>query len=228
MCGRYTLTSDLAEFAETLGVKYDARKHNPRFNICPSSNVPVILNDGSNAITTARWGLIPSWAKDQSIGNRLANARSEGIETKPSFRGSFKRKRCLVLADGFYEWANRPGEKLRIPYYFRLTGKSVFGFAGLWDTWSDPTGSEIITVCLITTSANQIVEPVHDRMPVILEERFYPIWLSTDEQPVERLKLCLRPYATAAMVSYPVSTIVNNPKNDKPECIRSMKGEGCR
>ena len=195
----------------------------PRFNICPSQNVPVILNDGTNKIVEARWGLVPSWAKDPSIGNKLANARAEGIETKPSFRASFKRRRCLVLSDGFYEWANRPGEKLKVPYYFRLKDRNVYGFAGLWDLWRDPTGkTELLTFCLITTTPNEVVEKVHDRMPVILHPKFYSIWLSQEEQPVEQLKLCLQPYDAGAMESYMVSRIVNSPKNDKADCIEPV------
>jgi putative SOS response-associated peptidase YedK len=125
MCGRYTLSSDLAGFAKKLALKYDPARFSPRYNICPSQSVAVILNDGSNEITLARWGLVPSWAKDASIGQKLANARAEGIDSKPSFRGSFKKKRCLVLADGFYEWQNRPGQKLKIPHFFRLTSRKA-------------------------------------------------------------------------------------------------------
>jgi putative SOS response-associated peptidase YedK len=221
MCGRFTLSSELNEFANGLGVTFDAKGHTKRFNICPSQEVAVVLNDGSDKITFARWGLIPSWSKDPSIGNRLANARSEGIESKPSFRTPFKKRRCLVLADGFYEWANRPGQKLKIPYYFRLTSHEVFGFAAIWDVWTDPSSmTEIVTCCLITTQANGVVEKVHERMPVILQERFYKIWLSNEEQPTDRLHLCLEPYPAAKMESYPVSTIVNKPQNDSPECIK--------
>jgi putative SOS response-associated peptidase YedK len=228
MCGRFTLTADLREFAESFAVKPDPKKHNPRYNICPSQNVPVILNDGSQSITEARWGLVPSWAKDPTIGNRLANARAEGIEDKPSFRVPFRKHRCVILADGFYEWANRPGEKLKIPYYFRLSNRAVFGFAGLWDTWRDPTGkTELLTCCLITTPPNSLVEKVHDRMPVILEQRFYNIWLSMDEQPVERLKLCLRAYPPTEMTSHMVSTFVNKPANDDPQCIQPAGTGGC-
>jgi putative SOS response-associated peptidase YedK len=225
MCGRYTLISinKIRPFTETIIPHFDSERFQPRFNICPSQNVPVILNDGSNAVREARWGLIPAWAKDPSIGNKLANARSEGIETKPSFRNSFKRRRCLVLADGFYEWANQPGEKLKVPYYFRLKDQSVYGFAGLWDTWRDPSGkTEILSCCLITTTPNAIVEDVHDRMPVILQPEFIPIWLSKDEQPVEQLKLCLEPYPAEQMESFMVSRIVNSPSNNKPECVQPV------
>jgi putative SOS response-associated peptidase YedK len=228
MCGRFTLTSDLTEFAKQLGVEFDPKKHNPRFNICPSQQVAIVLNDGSNTIMLARWGLVPAWAKDPSIGNRLVNARAEGIESKACFRNSFKRRRCLVLSDGFFEWANRPGQKLKIPYYFRLTSREVFGIAALWDIWQEPRRkTQRLTVCLITTTPNLLVEKVHDRMPVIIEPRFYNIWLSQDEQPVERLKRCLEPYPAAQMESYAVSTIVNSPGNDRAECIQRNGESGC-
>ena len=226
MCGRFTLAQDLRDFARKIGLDYDPSKFNPRFNICPSQSVYVVLNDGSDRITQARWGLVPSWSKDASIGARLANARSEDIEKKPSFRDSFKRKRCLVLADGYYEWQAQSGSKLKVAWYFRLTSKEVFGFAGLWDTWKDPS-TELLTVCLITTAANSVVEPVHHRMPVIVQERFQKIWLSTEEQPIERLKLCLDAVPAAKMEKYAVSTLVNKPQNERPECIRPSGTEGC-
>ena len=227
MCGRYTLSSDLAGFAKKLALKYDPARFSPRFNICPSQSVAVVLNDGSNTITLARWGLVPSWAKDAAVGHKLANARAEGIETKPSFRGSFKRKRCLVLADGFYEWQTRAGQKIKVPYYFRLTSREVFRFGGLWDTWKDPS-TELVTVSLITTTPNRVVELVHTRMPVILEPRYYQIWLSQDEQPTERLKRCLEPYPAAQMEAFAVSTVVNSPKNDSPQCVQPSGEEGCQ
>ena len=180
----------------------------------------MVLNDGSAEIRFARWGLIPSWAKDPSVGNKLANARAEGIETKPSFRSPFKRRRCGVLSDGFYEWANRPGEKLKVPYHFHLVPKSVYLFAGLWDVWRDPAGqTEIVSCCLITTEPNQIVQPVHDRMPVLLQRKDYEVWLSPADQPVEKLKACLASYPAERMTGFPVTRLVNSPKNDKPECV---------
>src|ERR1017187_5191244 len=212
MCGRYTLAEDLDAFAKKMALKFDPRKFNPRYNIWPSQSVAVVLNDGSNEVTLAKWGLIPSWAKDPSIGNRLANARSDSIEHKPAFRSSFKRKRCLVLSDGYFEWQSQSGQKLKVPWYFRLLSKEVFGFAGLWSSWKDTEGKETITCCLITTEANAMVEPVHHRMPVIVQERFRKIWISEGEQPVERLRLCLDSVPAAKMEKYTVSTLVNKPQ----------------
>jgi putative SOS response-associated peptidase YedK len=217
MCGRFTLTRDVAEFATQLGLQYDPAKHNPRFNICPSQPVIVILNDENQLeLTTAKWGLIPSWAKDPSIGNKLANARADGIDTKPSFRSSFKRRRCLVLADGFYEWTQK---KPKVPYYFRLHNRRVFAFAGLWDIWRDEKGEEISTCCLITTEPNSVVAQVHTRMPVILQSRFYRRWLSAEEQPPDTLLKMLQPYPANQMEAFEVSTFVNMPQNNEPRCI---------
>ena len=160
MCGRFTLSSDLTEFAKQLGLRFDSQKYKPRYNICPSQQVAAVLNDDSNELMLAKWGLVPAWARDPSIGNRLVNARAEGIETKASFRNSFKRRRCVVLADGFFEWGTRPGQKGKIPYYFRLTSREVFGLAALWDIWLDPSAkTELLTICLITTTPNRVVEP---------------------------------------------------------------------
>jgi len=217
MCGRFTLTKDVADFATQLGLEYDPAKHNPRFNICPSQPVIVILNDeGQPEITTAKWGLIPSWSKDPAIGNKLANARAEGITEKPSFRTPFKRKRCLVLSDGFYEWRQT---KPKAPFYFRMKNKAVFAFAGLWDAWRDPSGEEMRTCCLITTTPNSVVAKVHHRMPVILEETNYRLWLSEEEQSVEQLLKLLQPYPAEKMEGYEISTYVNKPENSGPQCI---------
>jgi len=206
------LTEDLAEFAKELGLNYDPRTHNPRYNICPTQSVAVVLNDGSNAITTARWGIESSW------GGLLTNARAEGIETKKSFRNLLTKQRALILTDGFFEWQNRPGNKLKVPWYFRLKTRKVFAFAGIWEN----EGKAEPTVCIITTSPNEIVAPVHTRMPVVLARKFYETWLSMDGQPVEKLLACLVAYPAEEMESHVVSTIVNSAKNEGPECIKEV------
>ena len=221
MCGRFTLTGDLAKFAESIGAKGIAKKK-PRYNICPTQDVAVVLNLEPRAISTVKWGLIPFWAEDPKIGNSLANARSEGIESKPSFRSPFKRQRCLVLADGFYEWQKVPGSKAKVPHYFRLKSHDVFGFAGLWDVWADPAGAEIQTCCLITTTPNSLMEPIHDRMPVILHQMDYDIWLSAYEKPSDQLVPLLKPYPASEMESHPVSTLVNRPQNDEARVIEPV------
>jgi putative SOS response-associated peptidase YedK len=212
VCGRYTLTQDQREFALKLALSYGTATFHPRFNICPSQQVPVILNTDPQKITNAKWGLIPEWAKDETIAHKLSNARADGVDVKPSFRSSFKKKRCLVLADGFFEWGKTPGQKGKTPYYFRLPSKEIFCIAGLWEKWND-----ILTCCLITTEANNVVGKIHDRMPVILEHRHYKMWLG-EETPSEKLKGLLKPYAPI-MQSFAVSDLVNNPRNDRPEVI---------
>ncbi|MEI6082855.1 MAG: SOS response-associated peptidase [Verrucomicrobiota bacterium] len=218
MCGRFTLTVDVRGLTDSItGLKPESAAVSPRFNICPSQPVVVVLNDGKLEVSKAKWGLIPTWAKDSTIGNKLANARCEGIAEKPSFRGPLKRRRCLVLADGFYEW--KP-TKPKTPYYFRLKSKAVFAFAGLWDVWRDPTGQEIVSCCLITTTPNAVVQSVHDRMPVILQPKFYDLWLSSQERTPAELTPALVPYPAAEMVGFPVATLVNKPQNDGPDCIQ--------
>ena len=219
MCGRFTLTGELAEIAERIAAGNLKVRLKPRFNVCPSQDVAVTLNIPPHQISLARWGLIPVWAKDPKIGNSLANARAEGIESKPSFRTPFKQQRCLVFADGFYEWTQT---KPKTPHYFRMKSNAVFAFAGLWDTWRDPSGSELTTCCLITTTPNSLLEKIHNRMPVILAPKFYDPWLAEGEQPVDELLKLLKPYPENEMVGYPVATIVNKPQNDVPECIQPV------
>ena len=176
MCGRFTLTQDLTGFAEEIaGLKFEWMK--PRFNVAPSQQVAVVLNTDNRTVSYAKWGLIPSWAKDPAIGNKIANARAEGVAEKPSFRGPFKKRRCLILADGFYEWKTNPQQKNKTPYYFQVDHGRVFGFAGLWDEWRGPDGNEIKSCTIITTNPNPLVGEIHDRMPVILQPIYYPLWL---------------------------------------------------
>ena len=220
MCGRFTLTKDVARFADDLGIRYPkaTATFNPRFNVCPSQPVIIISTpDDSLELSTARWGLVPAWAKDPAIGSRLANARCEGIAEKPSFRSSFKRRRCLILSDGFFEW--KQGTP-KVPFYFRMKDHSVYAFAGLWDEWKDATGQTLRTCCLITTEPNDLLAKVHSRMPVIVKPEDYLKWVSGTE-PTELLGL-LVPYPADQMEGYPVSTIVNKPQNDSPECIRPI------
>ena len=166
-----------------------------------------------------RWGLVPSWATDSSIGDRMINARAESVATKPSFRGPLRRGRCLVLADGFYEWQLQAGRKTKTPIYVRLKSGRPFAFAGLWDTWRSPEGTAISSCAIITTVANEILAPIHNRMPVILDRSAHATWLDVRESPTDRLTSLLCPYPGAEMEAYAVSPLVNNPRNDVPECV---------
>jgi putative SOS response-associated peptidase YedK len=163
-----------------------------------------------------RWGLIPSWAGDPRIGNRLINARAETAAEKPSFRSAFRQRRCLVLADGFYEWQRLDGKKQ--PYYFRMRDSQPFAFAGLWER-SSAQGKAVETCTLLTTEANELLRTIHDRMPVILEPDTYDRWLDPAVQKVELLKPLLHPYRSEAMTGFPVSSLVNNPRNESPKSI---------
>jgi putative SOS response-associated peptidase YedK len=179
----------------------------------------VIPNDGLNRLDFFNWGLIPFWAKDPKIGNRLINARSETIAEKPSFRGSFKYKRCLILADGFYEWQKQPGTKTKIPMYIHMKDRSPFAFAGLWDNWQSKDGSEIKSCTIITTQPNEFLEQIHNRMPVILPQDAYADWIKEGENDPELLKSLLQPFPSEMMAAFPVSTKVNSPQNDIPEVV---------
>jgi putative SOS response-associated peptidase YedK len=167
-------------------------------------------------LTFLHWGLIPSWSKDRKIGSRLINARSETVTEKPSFRAAFKRRRCLIPADGFYEWQRQGSRKQ--PIYIHSHDGAPFALAGLWETWQAADGSVIDSCTILTTEPNELMEPIHNRMPVILEPPDYDTWLHPGDNPNVALHL-LRPYASEKMAAYPVSTLVNNPRNDSPDCI---------
>jgi len=219
MCGRFTLTVDPAELQDTFADFAFPQKFAPRFNIAPTQPVLAIPNDGRNAADFFIWGLIPSWAKDPSIGNRLINARGETLAEKPSFRGSYKYKRCLILADGFYEWKKLPGTKTKIPHFIHMKNRQPFAFAGLWDEWHSPDGSQVRSCTIITISPNEMMASLHDRMPVILSHDAYAQWLDASPRTPDSLQPLIKPYPSDEMAAYPVSTLVNNPKNDRAECV---------
>jgi putative SOS response-associated peptidase YedK len=219
MCGRFTLTVNPADLQDTFNNFIFPDKFAPRFNIAPSQPLLAIPNDGANVADFFIWGLIPMWAKDPTIGNRLINARGETVAEKPSFRGAFKYKRCLILADGFYEWKANPGTKTKTPYFIHMKDRKPFVFAGLWDSWESPDGSSIKTCTIITTEPNELMEPIHNRMPVILHTRDYAKWLDSAPQTPDSLVPLIKPYPADEMSAYPVSTLVNKPSNDKPELV---------
>jgi putative SOS response-associated peptidase YedK len=222
MCGRFTRKENMQHLAELLGLPLPPPLP-PRYNIAPSQLVACVR---TNPETTERewvelqWGLVPSWAKDPSIGHKLINARGETVAEKPSFRHAFKQQRCLVLADGFYEW-KREG-KAKQPYYIRMKDHRLFAFAGLWEHW-EKEESAIESCSLITIHANAVLEPIHDRMPVILPEHAYSSWLDPTLKNVVYLSGLLEPYGAEEMEAYPVTLMVNNPRNDQPECVVPME-----
>jgi len=222
MCGRFALTEpDPAAIAEQFSVHH-VPELAPRYNIAPTQPVATVVREpehGLNEIAVMRWGLIPAWAKDPSIGSRLINARGETVHEKPSFRAALRRRRCLVLADGFYEWQKRP-DGVKQPVFIRLKDDGLFALAGLWERWTEPQSGEVLVTCtIITTSPNELVAPLHNRMPVILPREDYDAWLDPARTDPATVMPLLRPYPAEAMTCYPVSRLVNNPRNEGPELI---------
>jgi len=221
MCGRFTLTVSPEELQAAFPDFSIPGDIPPSFNIAPSQPIPVIPNDGENKLDFFLWGLIPSWTKPEKLGKySLINARSETAAEKPSFKASFRRRRCLILADGFYEWSKAPSGKSKTPYFFTRKDGNPFAFAGLWDLWTSPEGDPIKSAAILTTSPNQVVKPVHDRMPVILHPEDYPTWLDPREGTREDFQHLLVPFPDELLQAYPVSTYVNSPKNNSPLCIQ--------
>ncbi len=226
MCGRFTLRAPaeairgllpLFELPQTPSMP-------PRFNIAPTQDVAVVRQQPHShrpEMVMMRWGLIPTWADDPRVGCRTINARAETAATRPAFRAAFQARRCLVLADGFYEWQKRDGAKQ--PHYLQLRDGKPFAFAGLWEHW-DRSEQPIDSCTILTTDANELVRPLHDRMPVILDRRDLTRWLGGGAEQggaadQDELRDLLRPYPSNAMTAYPVSSIVNSPRNDVPECL---------
>lgn len=220
MCGRFTLTADVNALQIAFPWVNIPVGMSPRYNIAPSQPVAVVPNDGQNRLDSYLWGLVPSWAKDIRIGNHLINARAETLMEKPSFKNAFRRRRCLVISDGFYEWKTNGNGKRKIPMYITFENHHPFAFAGLWDIWHAPDGSEIRSCTIITCEPNQLLKPIHNRMPVILSPQVYRDWLSFQEVDPDQLRQYLAPYPASDMIAYPVSNGVNDPAYDNIECIR--------
>jgi putative SOS response-associated peptidase YedK len=195
----------------------------PRFNIAPTQSVIVVSDDGQRRLVQMRWGLIPSWAKDPSIGDRMINARAETLAEKPTFRAALKRRRCIIPADGFYEWQKLG--KVKQPVRIVLKSREPFGFAGLWEQWISPNGEGIFSCTIVTTAANELLKAVHDRMPVILTRDAEAAWLDPKTQDPEKLLPLLKQYPPEQMEFYPVSRDVNSPAVDKPSIIERINTE---
>ncbi len=226
MCGRFTIRTAVKDVVAAFDLpEADAAESLPlfaRYNVAPTQQVAAVRVNpigGARQLVPLRWGLVPSWADDPTIGNRMINARAETVASKPSFRGAFKSRRCLIVADGFYEWQKRGAAKQ--PYYIRLRDGGPFGFAGLWERWHRE-GQTIESCTIITTEANELMRPLHDRMPVIVPRSQYAAWLDPKTTGGEAIQKLLQPYPTDEMTAYPVSTVVNNPRNETAQCVAPL------
>jgi putative SOS response-associated peptidase YedK len=219
MCGRYRLSRRKQILEEQFAALSDDSDWSPRYNIAPTQFVPVVRQNStitSRRLSLIRWGLVPSWAKDSSKSAAMINARSETAASKPAFRDALRFRRCLVPADGYYEW-QRVG-KAKQPYCFEVNRGELFAFAGIWETWSDPRGNALETCTILTTTANAVTAAVHDRMPVILDPQCYDLWLDLGTTDATVISGFLKPYDARLMRCFPVSSRVNRPANDDPEC----------
>ena len=220
MCGRFTLATPGQTIAEAFELQA-APDLKPRYNISPTQPVAVIRAAGAGReLAMLHWGLIPSWSKDAAIGSRMINARGETVGEKPSFRTPFRSRRCLILADGFYEW-KRDGERKQ-PYHICMADRRPFAFAGVWDRWAPPDGEPVESCTIVTTAPNGLMAPIHDRMPVILPAAAHALWIDPTVREKERLQELLQPFDASSMRAYPVSPRVNNPRNDDRDCIAPL------
>jgi len=225
MCGRFALYNKAEVIENHFRIRLPAI-FSPRYNIAPAQQVLTITvaNAGSSRLAVyRRWGLIPGWAKDMKIGYKMINARAESIADKPAFRAAFKRRRCLIPASGFYEWSR--AETAKQPYFVRLRDGDVLAFAGLWESWTGPEDGQTVESCtIITTDANRPVGEIHNRMPAIVAPEMYDRWLDPESER-DRLLGLLQPFADYKTIVSPVGTVVNNPRNDSPACIDTLKDE---
>src|SRR6516225_871216 len=217
MCGRFARIVSNKKLREKYRLKEIAELE-PRYNIAPTQPVAVVrAADGENELSWLRWGLIPSWSKDATIGYKLINARAESVAEKPSFRSAFKQRRCLIPASGFYEWQKQETSRKQ-PYFIFPRHGELFSFAGLWERWHDPEGEEVETCTILTTEANALMRPLHDRMPVILDTSAEDVWLDT-RSTVDLLRPLFVPFGSAELEAYPVGPWVSNAKHEGPRCL---------
>ncbi|MFJ5761244.1 SOS response-associated peptidase [Neobacillus sp. NPDC093182] len=224
MCGRFTLTATVDQLIDRFDIEFflQEEEYLPSYNVAPSQSVLAVIHDGTrNKMGFLRWGLIPPWAKDMSIGYKMINARAETLTDKPSFRNAYQKKRCLIVADSFYEW-KRIDSKTKIPMRIKLKSNDLFAMAGLWENWKSPDGKAVYSCSVITTSPNELVQDIHDRMPVILKPEDEKYWLDPSITDTTKLNPLLKPLDHALMEAYEVSPLVNSPKNNSIELIQKI------
>lgn len=220
MCGRYTLHHDTAQIALRFEVQETLADVPERYNIAPTQPIAVVTVNSPRTLQQMRWGLIPSWAKDPAIGNKLINARAETLPEKPAYKTALTRRRCLIPADGFYEW--QAVGKSKQPMYTHRKDDALFAFAGLWEEWHSPDGETVRSCTIITTTPNALMTPIHNRMPAILRPQDEAVWLDTSLREADALLKLLQPYPDAELEAYPVSRLVNTPTNDMRDCILAL------
>lgn len=222
MCGRFALYSD----AFTLARQFEANalpELRPRYNIAPTQNIPIVRETGEKrCFALARWGLVPHWAKAIDFGFSTINARSETVASKPAFRSAFRQRRCLIPADGYYEWQTIPSSKTKQPWFIALGDREPMALAGLWEQWRSPEGEELESCTIIVTDANDLMKPIHDRMPVILAPEDWDTWLTPENKDTQALQNLLKPYPSEGIVAWMVSTLVNSPRNDLVGCVEAL------
>ncbi len=221
MCGRFSRKATLQAIIDEFEIEEVNDAVEPSYNVAPGQEIAVILKDESRKLGLLKWGLIPSWSKDPAIGNRMINARAETLAEKPSFKHPLRRKRCLIVADGFFEWKKEGKQK--IPMYIFLKDQKPFVFAGLWDTWTSPDGKKISTCTIITTEPNEFMKKIHNRMPVILPKEHIDLWLDRSIENEQKVLPLLQPYPEKEMDAYEISRFVNSPKNNSPACVEKVK-----
>lgn len=224
MCGRFTLTATFEEIIDRFDIQafIDQENYEPSFNIAPSQAVLAVINDGkSNRMGFLKWGLVPPWAKDPAIGHKMINARAETLAEKPSFRKAFQKKRCLIIADSFYEW-KRHEDKSKTPMRIKLKSDDLFAMAGVWEAWKSPEGKTLYTCSVITTGPNELMKDIHDRMPVILKPDDEKFWLDPSVIDANDLNKLLVPFDDTLMETYKVSSLVNSPKNNSIGLIQEI------
>ena len=224
MCGRFTLFANFTDIMNRFDIEAGIQEelYTPNYNIAPSNSVLSVINDGTiNRLGYLRWGLVPPWAKDEKVGYKMINARAETLTEKPSFRTAYQKKRCLIIADSFYEW-KRSNDKTKIPMRIKLKSDELFAMAGLWEKWQSPEGKSIFTCTVITTTANELMKDIHERMPVILKPEDENIWLDPTIYDSSKLNHLLKPLSEEVMEAYEVSSLVNSPRNNSPDLIRQI------
>jgi len=221
MCGRFEIHSPIDIIAEIFGVAEWDIEYSPRYNIAPSQDILIVINEGKRKLIKSRWGFVPSWSRDLNTGYRMINARAETAAGSRAFRSAFEKQRCLVVADGFYEWKKEGTTKK--PFYIRLKSQKPFGFAGLYNVWTSPEGERLCTSTIMTTNANELVMPIHDRMPVITPPDKYDAWLDPAVQDGSALQGVLHPYSSGEMECFPVTPKMNSFKYNSPENIKPIR-----